>query len=53
MSLTLLAAALAALLVLTIGAALWRCGHPHRLRYRRCARRRAGLGRARRHAPSH
>lgn len=45
MSLGLLAAGMAALLVLTVSAAIWRCGHPYRMRYRRCTRqqRRAGL----------
>ncbi|RZT36275.1 hypothetical protein [Cupriavidus agavae] len=47
MSLTMLAAAMAALLVVTVASALWRCSHPYRTRYRRCAaaRQRAGLGR--------
>ncbi|MEN7529705.1 MULTISPECIES: hypothetical protein [unclassified Cupriavidus] len=42
MSLTMLAAAMAALLLITIASALWRCSHPYRMRYRRCetARRR-------------
>ncbi|MCM3605886.1 hypothetical protein [Cupriavidus pauculus] len=44
MSLTLLAALMAALLVLTVASALWRCSHPYRMRYRRCARRRARAG---------
>jgi hypothetical protein len=44
MSLTLLAAVMAALLVLTVASALWRCSHPYRMRYRRCARRRTRAG---------
>ena len=44
MSLTLLAAAMAALLVLTVASALWRCSHPYRMRYTRCAHRRARAG---------
>ncbi|KAI3594065.1 hypothetical protein D9X30_1005 [Cupriavidus sp. U2] len=55
MSLTLLAALMAALLVLTVASALWRCSHPFRMRYTRCARRRAraGLCRELRHRHSH
>lgn len=41
MSIGLIAACMAALLVLTVSAALWRCSHPYRMRYRRCARRAA------------
>ncbi|MCA3185789.1 MULTISPECIES: hypothetical protein [unclassified Cupriavidus] len=55
MSLTLLAAAMAALLTVTVVLALWRCGHPYRTRYTRCARRRkrAGLCREMRQRHSH
>ncbi|BDB28118.1 hypothetical protein CTP10_R55290 [Cupriavidus sp. P-10] len=47
MSIGLLAAIMAALLFLTVLRALWRCSHPYRTRYRRCAaqRQRAGLNR--------
>ncbi len=44
MSLAALAAVMAVLLLLTIAAALWRCSHPYRMRYTRCARRRARAG---------
>lgn len=44
MSLSLLAAVMAALLLLTVASALWRCSHPYRTRYRRCAHRRARIG---------
>jgi len=40
MSLTLLAALMAALLVVTVASAIWRCSHPYRMRYTRCARER-------------
>lgn len=40
MSLTLLAALMAALLVVTVANAIWRCSHPYRMRYTRCARER-------------
>lgn len=55
MSLTLLAAAMAALLTVTVVLALWRCSHPYRTRYTRCARRRkrAGLCREMRQRHSH
>lgn len=43
MSLTLLAAVMGALLVLTVAMALWRCSHPFRMRYTRCSRRRVRL----------
>ena len=45
MSIGLLAAIMAALLFVTVLWALWRCSHPYRMRYRRCAAqpRRAGL----------
>ncbi|MBP0634608.1 hypothetical protein [Cupriavidus sp. AcVe19-6a] len=46
MSIGLLAAIMAALLFITVLAALWRCSsHPYRMRYRRCApqRQRATL----------
>ncbi len=45
MSIGLLAAIMAALLCITVLRALWRCSHPYRMRYRRCAvpRPRAGL----------
>lgn len=51
MSLEWIAALLAALLIATVATAFWRCSHPYRMRYRRCARRRrrAGIGRAARH----
>ncbi|WP_198036032.1 hypothetical protein [Cupriavidus taiwanensis] len=50
MSIGLLAAVMVALLCITVWRALWRCSHPYRMRYRRCAvqRQRAGLCR---HAP--
>ncbi|WP_172583678.1 hypothetical protein [Cupriavidus taiwanensis] len=50
MSIGLLAAIMVALLCITVWRALWRCSHPDRMRYRRCAvqRQRAGLCR---HAP--
>ncbi len=44
MSLSVLAAGMAVLLVLTVSAAIWRCGHPYRIRYTRCARRRGRAG---------
>lgn len=46
MSLGLIAAMMAALLLLTVVVAVWRCDHPYRIRYRRCAqqRHRAGIG---------
>ncbi|WP_454766843.1 hypothetical protein [Cupriavidus campinensis] len=44
MSLTMLAAVMAALLVVTVSTALWRCSHPYRMRYTRCARRRRRAG---------
>jgi hypothetical protein len=44
MSIGLLAAILAVLLVTTVGVAIWRCDHPCRMRYWRCARQRARLG---------
>lgn len=52
---TLLAAFMAALLLLTVSSALWRCCHPCRMRYTRCGRRRmrAGLGRELRQRHSH
>lgn len=55
MSLTLLAAVMAALLALTVACALWRCSHPFRMRYTRCAcrRKRAGLCRELRQRHSH
>ncbi|MBP0632587.1 hypothetical protein [Cupriavidus sp. AcVe19-1a] len=40
MSIGLLAAIMAALLFITVLAALWRCSHPYRMRYRRCAAQR-------------
>jgi len=43
MSIGLIAACMATLLVLTVVAALWRCSH-QRMRYRRCAERRARAG---------
>lgn len=45
MSIGLLAAVMAALLFITVLRAIWRCSHPYRMRYRRCAaqRQRAGL----------
>ncbi|GAA7755949.1 hypothetical protein HpMS107_05070 [Helicobacter pylori] len=45
MSLLMLATVMVALLVVTVGTALWRCSHPYRMRYTRCAqkRRRAGI----------
>ena len=54
MSIGLLAAIMAALLFVTVLWALWRCSHPYRMRYRRCAAhtpQRAGLCRppSRRH----
>ncbi len=55
MSLPALAAVMVALLVVTVGTALWRCSHPYRIRYTRCShrRQRAGICRpaARRQAP--
>ncbi|MEM5433518.1 hypothetical protein [Cupriavidus oxalaticus] len=36
MSIGLLAAIMAALLLVTVLRALWRCVHPYRMRYRRC-----------------
>lgn len=47
MSIGLLAAIMAALLFITVLRAIWRCSHPYRMRYRRCAaqRERAGLSR--------
>jgi len=55
MSLTLLAAVMALLLVLTIASALWRCSHPFRMRYRRCQRprTRAGLCKSQGHRHAH
>ncbi|WP_423199829.1 MULTISPECIES: hypothetical protein [unclassified Cupriavidus] len=49
MSLDWIAALLAVLLVATVATAFWRCSHPCRMRYRRCARQRRHLGRARVH----
>lgn len=52
MSLTLLAALMATLLAVTVASAIWRCSHPYRMRYTRCARQRrraAIFGPARRH----
>ncbi|WP_454727186.1 MULTISPECIES: hypothetical protein [Cupriavidus] len=51
MTLGLLAAMMAALLLVTVVAAIWRCSHPYRMRYRRCAqrRRRAGICREMQH----
>lgn len=45
MSLGLIAAVMAALLFITVLRAIWRCSHPYRMRYRRCAaqQRRMGL----------
>ncbi|MCY1222086.1 hypothetical protein D9M68_674340 [compost metagenome] len=40
MSIGLLAAIMAALLLVTVVLALWRCVHPYRMRYRRCAAQR-------------
>ncbi|WP_181925878.1 hypothetical protein [Cupriavidus taiwanensis] len=47
MSIGLLAVMMAALLCITVFWALWRCSHPHTMRYRRCLaqRQRAGLSR--------
>jgi len=42
----LIAALMATLLLVTVARAIWRCGHPYRMRYRRCAqqqRQRAGI----------
>lgn len=50
MSIGLMAAVMAALLCMTVVVAVWRCSHPYRMRYRRCARQRAGLCR---HAARH
>ncbi|MGO4331683.1 hypothetical protein AB4Z48_02300 [Cupriavidus sp. 2TAF22] len=45
MTLGLLATIMVTLLLVTVGAAIWRCSHPYRMRYRRCAgrRRRGGI----------
>ena len=45
MTLGLLAALMAAFLLVTVVTAIWRCSHPYRMRYRRCAeqKRRAGI----------
>ncbi|MBP0619662.1 hypothetical protein [Cupriavidus consociatus] len=40
MSIGLLAATMAALLLVTVLRALWRCVHPYRMRYRRCTAQR-------------
>jgi ABC-type spermidine/putrescine transport system permease subunit II len=52
MSIGLIAAVMAILLCTTVAVALWRCSHPYRMRYRRCAqqRQRAGICR---HAAHH
>ncbi len=52
MSIGLIAAVMAVLLCTTVAVALWRCSHPYRMRYRRCAqqRQRAGICR---HAARH
>ncbi|CAG9170207.1 hypothetical protein LMG23992_01509 [Cupriavidus laharis] len=52
MSIGLIAAVMAALLCMTVGVALWRCTHPYRMRYRRCARQRQRVGICR-HAARH
>ncbi|CAG9173341.1 hypothetical protein [Cupriavidus pinatubonensis] len=44
MSIGLLAAVMATLLCMTVAVALWRCSHPYRMRYRRCARHRQRMG---------
>ncbi|MFJ1253529.1 hypothetical protein [Cupriavidus sp. CuC1] len=45
MTLSLLAVLMAAFLLVTVATAIWRCSHPYRIRYRRCAeqRKRAGI----------
>ena len=47
MTLSLLAVLMAAFLLVTVATAIWRCSHPYRMRYRRCAeqRKRAGIRR--------
>lgn len=44
MSLGLIAAVMAALLFVTVLRAIWRCSHPYRMRYRRCAGQRHRMG---------
>lgn len=44
MTLSLLAVLMAALLLVTVATAIWRCSHPYRIRYRRCAERRKRAG---------
>jgi len=44
MSIGLLAAMMAALLLATVATAIWRCSHPYRMRYRRCMQRRQRAG---------
>jgi len=51
MSIGLLAAVMAVALFVTVATAIWRCGHPARMRYWRCARRRTRTGIYRHHFP--
>lgn len=44
MSLNVLAVILVTALIVTVATAIWRCGHPCRMRYWRCARRRTRVG---------
>ncbi|MGO4308130.1 hypothetical protein [Cupriavidus sp. RAF12] len=44
MSLTVIATIMATLLIVTVATAFWRCSHPYRMRYTRCARRRGRVG---------
>ena len=44
MTLSLLAVLMAAFLLVTVATAIWRCIHPYRMRYRRCAEQRKLAG---------